>query len=1849
MKSMRYLFFVILFSLLGAFSAQAQCVLNDGGGNPVANPVWVSCSGGAFTLFIQSPGTFGPYSIDWGDGSPLTFGAALVPPNFVSHNYAAAITTYTVTFTETGSGCVVTGTLVMEEPVNASLQIPIGGVTQICAPGAMLFTNASTDVSSTTTFTWDFGDGSPQLTFGNTNAGQTISHTYQPNTVNCITQVTLEAENFCSFGNPTVATFNPIQIYDIDDAAITPSALLLCYPDTVVHFNNTTNRNCVPEGNITQRFEYWNFGNYWGTGMDSIIDWQPFEPPTRPGYDIAFPGLGSYTIMLIDSSLCGLDTAFVTVNIVPPPTAALSASDDTICAGESVTFNNLSTGGATAYAWNFGDGSGWMNTGGGNQNHTFNVTGTVTIRLVANIAGAAACTDTVSFDLEVNPSPQAGFNFAPGVGCDSIQVTFTDASFGAVSWDWTFGNGDTSTQQNPPPVDYVGANGYNVNLLVTALNGCTDTEQQTVTLYQSPVGAFSPANVCEDVLSQFTDNSTFALGDPVVSWDWDFGDPPATSTQQNPTHMYTDSGTYTVRLIVNTANCVDTVIVPLVVEPRPIAGFTIDTIDGCSPLAVNFTNTTIGAVNYSWDFGDGTTSTLPTPSHVFVNNTNFDTTYVVRLVAQTTFGCTDTIYDTVSVYPIPTAAFTSNAILDCAPLIVSFTENSIGALSYAWDFGDSSGSNLPNPTHIFQNQSLFITNYTVDLVITSNNGCTDTASQVVTVYPEPIFGFSSNPDSGCSPLVVSFPSVIGAVTYLWDFDDGTTGTGPTPVHTFTNTTTNDSVYNVQLIATSGFGCSDTTLGPIIVHPNPASIISSDINVGCHPLTVNFQNTSTGGANFVWDFDDGDTSQSSAAAIAHTFTNTTNDTVVYDARLIVESADGCMDTAIIPITVYPEILAGFDATVIQGCTPLSVQMLDTSTNVAIYSWDFGDGTTGSNSALPSHIFVNSGATTVTYTVTQIVTSTEGCLDTATIDITVFPKPAALVVPDVVVGCHPLVVTFQNNSTSASIYAWEFDDGSVSTSGAASLVHTFDNTTNDTLFFDTELIVESVDGCRDTVVVPITVYPDIIAGFTADVEQGCTPLVVQFTDTSTNTATYTWDFGDGSPFSNAVSPSYTFTNFTNTTVIYEVKQIVTTTEGCQDSSTLNITVYPSPVAQISPNVTVGCQPLIVSIQNQSSLQVSNAWTFGDGALSSSNAGTISHTYSNLGSAPVIYPLSLIVTSIDGCMDTAQQDIEVYPLVLASFTSDTVGCSPVTVAFNDASIGVNQYDWTFGDGSLTSNTPAPAHTYFNAGLTDTVYTVELTVTSIEGCTHDTTGTVLVHPKPLASFNAPPNVCHLEPITFTNNSVINDTNRWHFGFGDSLIDNSPTVDTSYMNFNPSPTSFIVTLEVQTVYGCRDTAIHALQVFPEILADFALPESACSPLTTVIANQSIGATSYNWVFSDGGFDVVPAPTHTFVNNSTVDLIGTVSLTVTSLYGCTNQLIDTIVIHPTPNASFLPAPVNQRWPDSTVSVTNGTNTGPWSYIWAFGDGDSAFVEDPPPNGYPTWGIYTIQLVAYSEHCTSVIDRNIEILPPFPIPNFTGSQIGCRPVTIEFNNDSEYGVTYLWDFGDGGTSTQKDPVYTYFNVGTYTVKLTVTGPGGDLRDSVKIDSVTVFENAIAFFDFGPKSVQIPTQATNFFNFSNFASSYLWDFGDGTFSDEISPEHFYQEPGDYVITLTADNEAECPSTYTHPTTAKAQLSGEIEVPNAFTPSNSGANGGIYDPGVLSNEIFFPVLAGVAEDGYTLLIYNRWGELLFETNDIKQGWDGYFRGKLCQQDVYVWKIKAKFADGKKVVKAGDLTLLR
>lgn len=1138
---------LIVFFFVANLFAKAQCPqVFDYLGVLSSNPKWINCAGtGSYLMNFQSNVGWGAYTINWGDGSPNQVAGTYVANSIIPHTYTTTATdTFVVTLMIPSLSCTMTGVVVMEKPVNSSIQIPIGGVTQACAPATLQFINSSTDVSATTTFTWNFGDGSPNAVFNYTNAGQTISHTYSVGTVNCQTAVTLMAMNYCSFGNPTTANFNPIQIYDKDIANITPDAFVKCLPNTSFTFTNTTTRNCLAQGNTFQRQEEWHFGDYWGKGYDSIIPWSPW-PPTTP-HTITYPGIGTYSVVLRDSNMCGVTSTTINVAIIAAPIANFNVPPNPLCQNAPITFTNTSTTGYF-YKWDFGVGAGFVNTSYAPQTFTYSTPGTYTVKAVVYFA--SGCSDTATKVITILPAPTANFTYTPAIGCNTLSaVTFTDASTSATAWNWNFGNGNTSTSATPPAQTYTTIGSTAITLTVTGANSCKNVKTSTVTVYQSPVAAFSPTSSCVGSAVTFTDMSTAASSNTITNWSWNFGDGSPVTVLQNPVHTYTAMGTYTVTLVVNSAVCSSTLSQNFLVNVKPTAAFTVNPLSGCPILTANFTNGSANAGSFLWDFGTVPTSTSNATNPVFTysNATGVTITPTITLIALTGAGCSDTATQAITVFPEPVASFTVNTIPGCSPLALTFTNTSTGATNYNWDFGDGNNSVLTSPVHTYTNSTLFAQNFTVQLVATNSNGCTDTTTQVITTFPKPLFTFTMIPASGCSPLSVNFPTIPGAVTTNWDFGDGNTSVSLNPTHTFTNSTLSNLSFTVTLIAQNAFMCVDTAYGVPVVFPKPIANFNRNPVSGCSPLLVNFTNTSALNVGNNWDFNDGNLS--TATNPSNTFTtNNTSSNTVYNVQLLVISANGCRDSITKPVTLLPRPQANFSVDT-PACSPKMLTFTNLSLGANTYNWNFGNSNT-STATNPTQQYINNSGINQTYTVQLIATNAVNCKDTIEVPIIVHSQPNFNIVPTPTSGCAPLAVNFPT-VVGATNYNWNFGDGNTSVGGG--ITHTFVNVTLSNVTYTVQMIATDANSCADTAFTQVTVYPQPVANFQVS------PTTVNIPDdpihcTNLSTgiiASNYWEFGDGIGTSTATNPDYDYTKEGE----YIVTLIVTSDKGCKDTFSL-----------------------------------------------------------------------------------------------------------------------------------------------------------------------------------------------------------------------------------------------------------------------------------------------------------------------------------------------------------------------------------------------------------------------------------------------------------------------------------------------------------------------------------------------------------------------------------------------------------------------------------------------------------------------------------------------------------------------
>jgi PKD repeat protein len=345
-------------------------------------------------------------------------------------------------------------------------------------------------------------------------------------------------------------------------------------------------------------------------------------------------------------------------------------------------------------------------------------------------------------------------------------------------------------------------------------------------------------------------------------------------------------------------------------------------------------------------------------------------------------------------------------------------------------------------------------------------------------------------------------------------------------------------------------------------------------------------------------------------------------------------------------------------------------------------------------------------------------------------------------------------------------------------------------------------------------------------------------------------------------------------------------------------------------------------------------------------------------------------------------------------------------------------------------------------------------------------------------------------------------------------------------------------------------------------------------------------------------------------------------------------------------AEFVADPTHQEFPSSTVNFTNMTNNGNWTYVWDFGDGSTSSQHTPQEHIYDTWGDYEIWLHTSTPHCRDSISHRIRIFAAAPRAEYDTVYPGCEPLTVEFNNTSLYGKDFLWEFDDGVTSEDPSPTHTFDKAGVYNVKLTVSGEGGI---DYAYRQVEVYHRPVVDFRVEPKLVMLPDQQIQVFNLTEYGDFYLWDFGDGNTSSDENPNYQYSEIGVYDITLDAWTIHNCAASMTLPEAVRVEAEGTIIFPNAFKPDLDGPNGGYYDINAFpKNNIFRPHWEGVSENGYELLVYSRWGELLFTSYDVNIGWDGYVNGTLASQGVYIWKCIGTFINGTNFNLAGDVTLL-
>ena len=631
---------------------------------------------------------------------------------------------------------------------------------------------------------------------------------------------------------------------------------------------------------------------------------------------------------------------------------------------------------------------------------------------------------------------------------------------------------------------------------------------------------------------------------------------------------------------------------------------------------------------------------------------------------------------------------------------------------------------------------------------------------------------------------------------------------------------------------------------------------------------------------------------------------------------------------------------------------------------------------------------------------------------------------------------------------------------------------------------------------------------------------------------------------------------------------------------------------------------------------------------------------------------YHLSLI----GSCKTVNTNDVllTVNPNPVVSFAADINACGGVPVVLNGNPTGgsgvYTQHRWTGDVGPLNNYTiQSPT---FNSLISGT-YNLNYRVTDSKGCTANSDLAVIVD-SPSAEFTQSiDNGCTPLNVTFTKDMT--GISKFWWDFNDSSPIDSVNANPVHLftNTNASTIGYYnVKLTVRSPGGCLDSYTSMITVYPAIDAAFTASTNVICSGNSITFTSLPGASRYDWEYGDGvNIRATNSTSHLYTNFTAAPVILQVKLTTTSFYGCTDDTTINITVMPIPLPQFTAIPVTQVFnaAGNPVTFTNTTNDGTWSWLWKFGDGVTSTTQNPT-HTYTDIGDFEVWLVVNNANCSDSIKHTVSVLPKAPVAEFDSIPSGCEPLNISIDNTSLNteipGTTYRWDFGDGSISTAKNPTYTYFDPGIYRVELTVTGPGGT---STKSQVVNSYPSPKAYFEVSPVVVFVNDEKVRMFNLSQGADSYLWEFGDGDTSKVKEPFHKYMEEGVYDITLWAYSNNGCSDKFILSPGVTVEPAGEVRFSTVFTPNLDGPIDRTDLPtgGIEIDQFFFPPIREKVID-YKLQIFNRLGVLIFESRNINIPWNGYYKGKLCAQGVYVWYVEGKYANGQPFKKVGDVTLL-
>ncbi|MES2616268.1 MAG: PKD domain-containing protein [Bacteroidota bacterium] len=1231
-------------------------------------------------------------------------------------------------------------------------------------------------------------------------------------------------------------------------------------------------------------------------------------------------------------------------------------------------------------------------------------------------------------------------------GCAPLIVNFTNlstSSYTITSWNYNFGDGGSSSISDPK-YTFANAGKYRVVLTITDAGGGVDTDTINIVVKKSPIADFSipQPNYCLKELVPF--KNLCILGDTGLrTCTWDFGDGLTSGSKVDFYKQYNKAGTFNVILTVKDYNgCGHTVTKNafITITTAPKADFEFNQKYSCTgPMNVNFVNkSTRGSSAYTWNFGDGTTSAVASPSMSYGVAGN----YTITLTAFSANGCKDVKTSVLNVkFGSIKADFSVASSAGCIPFdpqLTSTTTPDSVVFDYAWNFGDNSTSTLEKPTKTFNK----IGTYNIKLKV-SGVGCSDSITRTIIVSERPKAILKTLDTLSCDGALYSkfeAPVKLGK-TWTW-FIDGQNFETTKGVLSYQFDDT--GIYKVLVQIDDSIGCSETFMFPkIAVQKLEASFELKDSG-GCVPFIPVITNTTNSALNsnytYKWVKHDGVTT----AVTNPKFTYA--DTGIYKLKLFVKDKYGCIDSAKALIFAGMKIKPDFKFDKTRVCIDEPVKFYNTTSKnlmkiVSRWSWVLGENMSSNRDSVKVKFKQKLGYIQQL----RLVSFHKGCLDTMTKDSAIYLKGPNAAFAYTFDTCYNNSVTIENLSDSFTSLDWNIS-GVGKKANLTKFTYKADrNSENEVIL----IAHNSRTTCSDTFKIKFKV-PGPVSLISAKFVPNCTPQMVYFFNGYPGAARQHWDFGNGDT-SNANPGGIGDTVYYayNTPGTFMPKLKAWNSYGCLYESSDTITIKgPTVVSKVWP--LKGCLPLTINLKdsNSNTALKKKYWLVNGDTVKATNAnGIIQYTIKQMPfSGDTLVQVVLVAEdSISGCTSRKFYGVRPYGPKAEVFVTSKVKCDAMQynmIADVDSlstALPAN-ITWVMGDGKSYNGPISIQHVYEKAGY----YKPKIYLTDAAGCKFEKEMFVYAtQPALLAKFSIVNNNIQCPPLLaeFKDSSKYSEfpitDYIWDLGGGYVSYEQYPS------KLFTQPGSFDISLTIKNVNGCSSTYTikDGVKIGGPVANYSVLNKKGCAPLEVEFKLNSKGLVSAEWDFGTGVVSNTANIKKRYADSGTYYP----KLILKDSLNCQYIVLtkDTIMVAVRPKALFN---VNTYCKDAVVdfknlSVSNLINPA-LKYKWLVNTHASTLLNYSEK--FNAIGSYNAQLIAENiKGCADTLNQNITISKPKADFKVVKHKF-CLGDSLQVINNSSSAigsVNHFWYSNAQFISNNKAPSY-YPRVGDEQLKLIV---------------------------------------------------------------------------------------------------------------------------------------------------------------------------------------------------------------